>query len=242
MTVPMQKGMAENKSKMKLDRKAKQQILRIAAHVGSLSMLAVLIWRYYNNDLTADPVRFLLLQTGEWSLGLLVLSLAITPVVMLTGWKQIMPWRRIFGVYAVLYVFLHLMVFAWLDYGLNWDFIVQGIAEQNFVLVGFLAFVLLLPLAITSNKWSMRKLGKKWKTLHKLVFVIIVLALIHFFWLVKNVYYVPILYASVVAVLLLLRWKPVKQRASGWQRRMRNRWRKLSANSRQQSVDEQRIS
>jgi methionine sulfoxide reductase heme-binding subunit len=88
----------------------------------------------------------------------------------------------------------------------------------------------------------MRKLGKKWKSLHKLVFVIIILALIHFFWLVKNVYYVPILYASVVAVLLLLRWKPVRQRASAWQRRMRNRWRKLSAKSRQQSVDEQRIS
>ena len=219
--------MAENNKKMKLDRKAKQQILRIAAHVGSLSMLTVLIWRYYNNDLTADPVRELLLQTGEWSLALLVLSLAITPVVMLTGWKLIMPWRRIFGLYAVLYVTLHLLTFAWLDYGLNWAFIVQGITEQNFVLVGFLAFLLLIPLAITSNKWSMRRLGKKWKTLHKLVFVIVVLALIHFFWLVKNVYYVPILYAAVVAILLLLRWKPIKQRASGWQRRMRNRWHKV---------------
>ncbi len=228
MTIPMQSNVAENK-KMKLDRKAKQQILRILAHVGSLSLLAILIWRYYNNDLTADPVRYLLLQTGEWSLGLLVLSLAVTPVVMLTGWKLIMPWRRIFGLYAVLYVTLHFSTFVWLDYGLNWNFIVQGIAEQNFVLVGFLAFLLLIPLAITSNKWSMRRLGKKWKTLHKAVFVIIVLALIHFFWLVKNVYYVPILYTSVVAILLLLRWKPIKQRASGWQRRMRNKWRARKA-------------
>ena len=111
-----------------------------------------------------------------------------------------------------------------MDYGLDLQFIWQGVAEQNFVLVGFLAFLLLIPLAITSNKWSMKRLGKKWKTLHKAVFIIIILALIHFFWLVKNVYYVPILYATIVAILLLLRWKPVKQRASGWQRRMRNRW------------------
>ena len=221
MTIPIDNKVT--KKKMKLDRKAKREILRIGAHIGSLSMLAALIWRYYANDLGADPVRELLLQTGEWSLALLVLSLAITPVVMLTGWKLIMPWRRIFGVYAFVYVALHLSVFVWLDYGLNIQFIIEGIIEQNFVLVGFLAFLLLIPLAITSNKWSMKRLGKKWKSLHKLVFVIIILALIHFFWLVKNVYFVPIAYASVVVFLFALRWKPMKQRAIAWKNQRRNR-------------------
>ena len=221
MTIPLDDKVVNKK--MKLDRKAKREILRIAAHIGSLSMLIALLWRYYTNELGTDPVRELLLQTGEWSLGLLVLSLAITPVVMLTGWKMIMPWRRIFGVYAFVYVALHLAVFVWLDYGLNIEFIIDGIVEQNFVLVGFLAFLLLVPLAITSNKWSMKRLGKRWKTLHKAVFIIIILALIHFFWLVKNVYYVPIAYAAVVAILLALRWKPIKQRAIAWKNQRRNR-------------------
>ncbi len=221
MTIPVDDRMV--KRKMKLDRKTKRDALRILAHVGALSMLATLLWRYFNNALGADPVRELLLQTGEWSLFLLVLSLAVTPVVMLTRWNLIMPWRRILGLYAILYVSLHFLVFIGLDYGFNGKFIVQGVLEQNFVLIGFTAFLLLIPLAITSNKWSMRKLGKKWKTLHRVVYIIIALALIHFFWLVKNVYYVPILYATAVSILLLLRWKPIKQRASAWQRRMSNR-------------------
>lgn len=217
-------SLAETMTKVrKLDRKTVTQILRLAAHAGALIPLALLIRDYYLVQLGVDPVREILLRTGETSLVLLVLSLAVTPLKTLFGWNQIIPLRRIFGLYAFLYVVLHFGTFVWLDYGLNLQYILDGVLEQNFVLVGFVAFLLLIPLAVTSNKWSQRKLGKKWKTLHKLVFVIILLALIHFWWLVKNVYYAPFIYSAIVVVLLLLRWQPIKQKALRWQRRLRNR-------------------
>lgn len=201
-----------------LDRKTTRQLLRIGAHILALYPLVWLIWDYFQNQLGADPVREILLRTGEPALVLLILSLAVTPLNTLFGWKQLHPLRRIFGLYAFMYVALHFTTFIWLDYGLDLQFIWDGIVEQNFVLVGFAAFLLLLPLAITSNKWAMRRLGKKWKPLHKLVYVIILLALIHFWWLVKNVYYMPFLYSAIVTVLLLVRWQPVKQKALHFQR------------------------
>ncbi len=206
----------------RLDRKTTAQMLRVGAHILSLYPLALLLLDYYRNNLGADPVREILLRTGEPALVLLILSLAITPLTTLFGWKQLHPLRRIFGLYGFMYVGLHFLTFIWLDYGLNLAYILDGVLEQNFVLVGFAAFLLLLPLAITSNKWSQRQLGKKWKTLHKLVYLIILLALIHFWWLVKNVYYMPFLYSTIVTILLLLRWQPVKQKGLRFQRRYRN--------------------
>ncbi|MCP5098977.1 MAG: sulfoxide reductase heme-binding subunit YedZ, partial [Chloroflexi bacterium] len=139
------------------------------------------------------------------------------------SWKQLLPLRKPLGLYVVFYVSLHLLTFVWLDYGFVWEFIVDGILEQNYVLVGFAAFLLLLPLAATSNRWSQRKLGKNWKKLHKLVYVIIMLALIHFFWLVKNIYTEPTIYAVIVGALLLTRVKPVKQRIIRWRQHRRSR-------------------
>jgi sulfoxide reductase heme-binding subunit YedZ len=220
----------------KLDRKTWQQLLRVGAHILALYPLALLLRDYYYVNLGADPVREMLLRTGEPALVLLILSLAITPLNTLFGWKQLIPLRRIFGLYAFMYVSLHFLTFVWLDYGLNLQFIWDGVVEQNFVLVGFAAFILLLPLAITSNKWSQRKLGKKWKTLHKLVYIIILLALIHFWWLVKNVYYMPFLYSAVVTILLLMRWQPVKQKALRFQRRYRN-WRTQNPISKERSAN-----
>lgn len=207
----------------KLNRKTTRQMIRAGGHLFSLYALVLLIWDYYQADLGVDPVREILLRTGEPALVLLILSLAITPLNTLFGWKQLFPLRRIFGLYGFMYVVLHFATFVYLDYGLNLQFILDGVLEQNFVLVGFAAFLLLLPLAITSNKWSQRKLGKKWRSLHKLVYIIILLALIHFWWLVKNVYYMPFLYSAVVTLLLLVRWPPVKQRALRWGRQMRRR-------------------
>ncbi len=207
----------------KLDRKSTQQLMRLGAHMAALYPLALLIWDYYQANLGADPVREILLRTGEPALVFLILSLAVTPLTILFGWKQLHPLRRTFGLYGFMYVALHFTTFIWLDYGLNLQFIWDGVVEQNFVLVGFAAFLLLLPLAMTSNKWSQRRLGKRWKTLHKLVYVIILLALIHFWWLVKNVYYMPFFYSAVVTLALLVRWQPVKQKALRFQRRFRNR-------------------
>ncbi len=205
----------------KLDRKTTTKLLRTGGHLLALYPLAALLLAYRTNGLGADPVREILLRTGEPALVFLILSLAVTPLGILFGWKQLYPLRRIFGLYAFMYAALHLTTFLWLDYGLNWQFILDGALDQNFVLAGFAAFLLLVPLAVTSNRWSQKKLGKKWSTLHKLVFLIIALALVHFWWLVKNVYYMPFFYTAVVLILLTLRWTPVKQKALRWRRNRR---------------------
>ncbi|KAA3662304.1 MAG: sulfoxide reductase heme-binding subunit YedZ [Chloroflexi bacterium] len=199
------------KQTFKLNKKTTVQLLRIVTHIGSLIPLAVLIWEYQTGRLGVDLVREILFHTGTTSLVLLVLSLAATPLNILFGWKQLLPLRKPLGLYAFFYVSLHLLTFLWLDYGFIWEFIVEGVLEQRFVLVGTAAFLLLVPLAVTSNRWSQRKLGKKWKQLHKLVYVIIILSLIHFFWLVKNVYVEPTIYAVIVGGLLLTRVRPIRQ-------------------------------
>lgn len=199
------------------------QYLRIATHVAAWLPLAWIAWQFQQGTLGVDPVREMILRTGKFTLIFLLLSLAVTPLNSLFGWKQLIPLRRPLGLYAFLYVSVHLLTFAGLDYGLNWAFIVDGIVEQKFVLVGFAAYLMLIPLAATSTRWAMRKLGKNWKRLHKLVYLIGALGIIHFIWLVKNVYTRPILYGSVLAILLLARIGLVKQQLVRWRRAMKGR-------------------
>lgn len=205
------------------DRKKTARLLTWVTHIGALVPLVVLLWEYQTNNLGVDPVREILFHTGTTALVLLVMSLAVTPVTIIFGWKQVIPLRRPLGLYAFFYVCLHLLTFVWLDYALNLAFIIDGIVEQPFALIGFIAFLLLIPLAVTSTKGWQRRLGKRWKTLHKLSYLIIILALIHFFWLVKNVYIEPGIYAAVVAFLFLVRWNPIKQKLLRWQRQIRSR-------------------
>jgi sulfoxide reductase heme-binding subunit YedZ len=205
------------------DRKKTARLLTWLTHTGALVPLVVLLWEYFTDNLGVDPVREILFHTGTTALVLLVMSLAVTPVTIIFGWKQVIPLRRPLGLYAFFYVCLHLLTFLGLDYAFNLAFIIDGIVEQKFVLVGFSAFLLLIPLAITSTKGWQRRLGKRWKTLHKLNYVIIILVLIHFVWLVKNVYIEPGIYAAIVAFLFLVRWNPVKQKLLRWQRQIRSR-------------------
>lgn len=211
----------------KVEQRTLRHALRIATHVGAWLPIAWLIWQFQQDLLGVDPVREIILRTGKTTLILLILSLAVTPLNSLFGWKQLIPLRRPLGLYAFMYVSLHLAAFAWLDYGLNWAFIVDGIVEQRYVLVGFAAYLLLIPLAATSTKWAMRRLGKNWKRLHKLVYVIGVLGIIHFTWLVKNVYTRPILYGSVMALLLLARVGPVRRRLWRWRRWLTGHWKRI---------------
>lgn len=203
--------------KRKVNRQAIGRWLRAATHIGALLPLAWLVWQFFQNDLGSDPVREIILRTGKTTIIILMLSLAVTPLNKLFGWKQIIPLRKPLGLYAFLYVSLHLLTFIWLDYGLNLTFILDGIFEQPYVLIGFAAYLLLIPLAATSTKWAMRRLGKNWKRLHKLVYLIGVLGIIHFFWLVK-VYDRPILYGSVMGLLLLTRVGPVNRQLVRWRR------------------------
>jgi sulfoxide reductase heme-binding subunit YedZ len=205
------------------NRKKTARLLSWLTHFGALVPLAVLVFEYFTNNLGVDPVREILFHTGTTALVLLVFSLAVTPVTIIFGWKQVIPLRRPLGLYAFFYVCLHLLTFVWLDYAFDLAFIIDGIVEQPFVVVGTVAFLLLIPLAITSTKGWQKRLGKRWKTLHKLSYLIIVLALIHFIWLVKNVYIEPGIYAAIVGLLFLARWNPVKQKLLRWQRQIRTR-------------------
>ena len=207
---------------MKLNRKQKTQIIRGAGHIGALIPLGLLIYDYYFGLLSVDFIREITLRTGKAAIVLLILSLAITPLNSLFGWKQLRPLRRIFGVYAFVYVALHLTIFVYLDYGLSWPLIREAIFEKQYALVGFAAFLILLPLAITSTRWSMKKLGKKWTTLHKWVYLAGILAVLHYILLVKNAYTQPFIFAVILGVLLTLRIGPIKQ----WVIRQRRNWEK----------------
>jgi sulfoxide reductase heme-binding subunit YedZ len=212
---------------MKLDRKQKTQLIRVTGHIAALIPLALLLYDYYFGLFSADIIREITLRTGKAAIVLLVLSLAITPLNTLFGWKALYPLRRIFGVYAFMYVALHLTIFVYLDYGLSWPLIREAIFEKRYALVGFAAFLILLPLAITSTRWSMKKLGKKWTTLHKWVYLAGILAVLHYILLVKNAYTQPFIFAVILGVLLTLRIGPIKQ----WVIRQRRNWGKRRKSS-----------
>ena len=187
---------------------------QLFVHAASLLPLAVLIYDYFTNNLTFNPIQEATLRTGKTSLILLVLTLACTPLNTLFRFTQALKVRRALGLYTFMYVTLHLLIFVWADYGLVWALIKEAIFEKSYALVGFTAFLVMLPLALTSTDgWKVR-LRKKWKSLHKGVYLAGILAVIHYIWLVKSDIREPLIYAAIVAVLLLLRYPPVRRWAS----------------------------
>ncbi len=185
--------------------------LRVAAHLGAAAPLALLIYDTLNNRLSVNPIQDLTLRTGLAALVVLVLSLAVTPLNILFQFRELVPLRKVLGLWAFVYALLHLLIFAVVDYGLDWSLISGAIGEKRYVLVGFAAFLLLLPLALTSTRWAMRRLGKRWKPLHQLVYVAAALAVFHFFLLVKADVREPLVYGAILAVLLALRLPPVRR-------------------------------
>lgn len=208
----------------RIDKKTLKRILKTAVHVGALIPLALMIWDYTQGNLGAEPIREITLRTGKTAIVLLMLALAVTPAHIWFGWKQIIPLRRLLGLYSFLYVALHLTIFLWLDYLLDPQLIVEALFAKRYALIGLVAFAILLPLAITSNRISMRKLGKTWKSLHKWVYLAGVLAVLHYFLLVKNSYTEPVIFGAILAFLLLTRVKPIKQTILHWRRSVEN-WR-----------------
>lgn len=192
-----------------------RRIIKPAAHLGSLIPLGLLIGAVLTHNLSVNPIQDLTLRTGKAALILLVVSLSVTPVKTFTGWNWLLPARRICGLYAVFYAFLHFSVFVGLDYFFSWELIKQAIAEKPFVLVGFLAFLMLSILAITSTKGWKRRLKKRWKPLHRLVYVAGILVILHFLWLVKSDIREPAAYGVVVVLLLLLRLPVVRNFITG---------------------------
>jgi sulfoxide reductase heme-binding subunit YedZ len=207
-----------------MDKKTLQRLLKLAVHIGALIPLTLIIWDFTQGNLSADPIREITLRTGKTAIVLLMLSLAVTPAHIWFGWRQIIPLRRLLGLYAFLYVALHLTVFLWLDYMLDLQLIIEALFAKRYALIGLAAFLILLPLALTSTRASMRRLGKKWKTLHKWVYVAGVLAVLHYLFLVKNAYTEPLIFAALLAFLLLTRVKPIKLMILRWRQNVEN-WR-----------------
>ena len=185
--------------------------LQIVTHVAAVIPLVVLLWDAANHKLTANPILEATFRTGLTALVLLVLSLVVTPANTVFGFKQAVKLRRPLGLYGFMYVAIHLFIFAVVDYSLDLGMIRDAIIEQRYVLVGFAAFLLLVPLAITSTKGWMKRLGKRWKRLHYLVYLAVPLGVVHFIWLVKADLRVPLQYAFIVAVLLILRIPSVRR-------------------------------
>jgi len=195
-------------------------LLQIVTHVGALIPLAVLLWDAVNHKLTANPIQEATFRTGLTALALLVLSLVVTPANTVFGFKLAFKLRRPLGLYGFMYVSIHLFIFAVVDYALDLSMIRDAIIEQRYVLVGFAAFLLLVPLAITSTKGWMKRLGKRWKRLHYLIYLAVPLGVVHFIWLVKADIRLPFEYAFVVTVLLILRIPSVRQFFSNLRNRL----------------------
>lgn len=168
----------------------------------------LLIWGAAENTLGANPAETLIRSTGLWTLRMLCLTLAVTPLRRWLGWTGLARLRRMLGLYVFFYAVLHVLSYAWLDMGLVWTDIVRDIPKRPFVLVGFLAFVGLVPLAATSFNRAIRTLGAaRWQRLHQLVYLIAGLGVLHFFWIrsSKHRWDEFLIYAGVIAVLLSVR-------------------------------------
>jgi methionine sulfoxide reductase heme-binding subunit len=164
-----------------------------------------LVWLGVNDDLTANPVEFVERSTGTWALVFLLLSLSMTPIRLVTKQVWQIQLRRLLGLWMFFYACLHITTYVWLDYGFVWQDIAKDIIKHPYVIVGFTAYLLTIPLAITSNSAMIKRLKTKWKTLHQSVYLIGILAILHFWWLVKKDVTEPFYYASVLVILLGIR-------------------------------------
>lgn len=179
---------------------------KVVVFAASLVPLALLVWRGLNNDLSADPIAYITHRTGDWTLRFLVITLAITPLRKILHLPQLIRFRRMVGLFAFFYVCLHFTTWIWLDKSFDWSEMWKDVLKRPFITVGFTGFVLLIPLAVTSTAgWIRRMGGKRWQMLHRLVYVIALLGVIHYYWLVKSDVRKPLIYGFLVGILLAWR-------------------------------------
>jgi methionine sulfoxide reductase heme-binding subunit len=183
-----------------------QKALKVGVFAACLLPLAILAWQAFSDNLGANPIDEITDQTGTWTLRFLLITLAVTPARRLTGWNRVVQWRRMLGLFAFFYASLHFMTYLWLDQFFAWEDIVADVMQRPFITVGFASFILLVPLAVTSTRAMIRRLGGKWwQGLHRLVYVCAIGGVIHYLWLVKADRQLPLIYGGLLALLLAYR-------------------------------------
>jgi methionine sulfoxide reductase heme-binding subunit len=183
-------------------------IVRFAKPIIFVVALAPFLWlafRGLTGRLSANPIEDITLTTGIWALRWLLVSLAITPLRRVTGWQRVIQYRRMLGLFAFFYATLHLLTYLVLDQGLAFEFILPDIVKRPYITMGMIAFTLMVPLAVTSTKGWIRRLGRKWQLLHRLVYFSAGAACLHFLWKVKVAIGEPVYYAAILTVLLVFR-------------------------------------
>jgi sulfoxide reductase heme-binding subunit YedZ len=197
-----------------------RQFKTIKAVLFAMALLPFLrlLWFAFSDGLGANPIEFITRNTGDWTLYFLCITLAVTPLRRLTHWNWLIKLRRMLGLYAFFYVCLHFMCFFWFDHYFDVQEMLKDILKRPFILVGFSAFLLLIPLAVTSTNGMIKRLGgKRWQRVHSLIYVIAPCGILHFWWMKagKHDFAQPILFGVIVAALLLLRvyWWMEKRRA-----------------------------
>ncbi|MDE0157646.1 MAG: sulfoxide reductase heme-binding subunit YedZ [Gammaproteobacteria bacterium] len=166
----------------------------------------VLVYNGFTNNLTANPIKEITHFTGEWALRFLLITLSITPLRKITRRNALIRFRRMLGLFAFFYACLHFSTYLVLDQFFDWNEIVLDVAKRPYITVGFTAFVLLIPLAVTSTNRMAQRLGNNWRRLHSLIYPIAVLVIFHYLWLVKADILPPLIYGAILCLLLVLRW------------------------------------
>ena len=194
---------------------------KVAVWIACLAPFGLLVLRaveFHGLTLGADPIQEVLNVCGKTALNLLLLTLCITPIRRSTGFNRLIAFRRLLGLFGFFYVVLHFATYAALDLGFAWDHVLEDIAKRPYITVGFTALLLLIPLAATSTHRMQRALGRNWVRVHRLVYVIAVLGVVHFWWQVKRDISEPLLYAFLLTVLLGVRvqhsWAARRRNAS----------------------------
>ena len=202
--------------------------IRIAAFGACLVPFGQLLYNGYQGDLGANPIETITRFTGSWTLIILLVTLGVSPLRRISGWNELIKLRRMLGLFAFFYALLHFSTYIVLDHFFDFDRIAKDILKRPYVTVGFTGFVLMIPLAITSTAKMIRRLGKRWQQLHRLVYVVAIAGVIHFYWLVKADIRRPVQYGAVLVLLLGYRlatkWAPVfTQKFSGKPSAVRSR-------------------
>jgi sulfoxide reductase heme-binding subunit YedZ len=181
----------------------KKRRLKILVFLACLAPLGYLAWRTWNQELTANPVEYITHFTGDWTIRLLLITLAVTPLRRLLGLPELIRFRRMLGLFAFFYASLHLLTYVVIDHFFDFHAMVADVAKRRFITAGFSGYVALTALAVTSTSGWIRRLGgKRWQRLHRLIYFAIIAGVVHYYWLVKSDIRLPVFYGALAALLL----------------------------------------